>query len=431
MSGAVVTGIGVVSPLGIGSAAFATALLEGASVARTIRGFEADGFPVRIACEIDDADLPLDLVHPKARKLMSRATLFAALASVLARDDAQLGATAVAPDRLGVVFGTGGMGAVDREFLELEVRTLRGCEEAGGFTWQRFCDMYQRFVNPLTPIRALPNLPAGTLGILHDAQGCNLTVATACASGTQAIGEALRALRRNEADVVLTGGADAMINPTGILGFHLLGALSCRNDEPLRASRPFDSARDGFVMGEGAAVLVLEREEFATARGAPILGRITGFASTCDAYRMTDERPDADGAIRAMRGALRDAELSPDDIGYINAHGTGTVMNDRLESLAVRAVFGDAPPPVSSTKSMHGHALAAAGAMEAAATLLALRARRLPPTINHDSPDPACDIDCVPNRARPTTALAALSNSFGFGGQNACLALSINCSEAS
>jgi 3-oxoacyl-[acyl-carrier-protein] synthase II len=431
MNDVVITGIGIVSPLGTGSEAFTAALLRGESVARPITGFEANGFPVRIACEVDEPELPVGLVPPKSRKLMSRATLFAALASVLARREAQLGAEDVAAERLGVVFGAGGMGAVDPEFLELEMRTLRGCEEAGGFTWERFCEMYQRFVNPLTPIRGLPNLTAGTLGILHDAQGCNLTVATACASGTQAIGEALRALRRGEADVILTGGTDAMINPTGILGFHLLGALSRRNADPTHASRPFDRDRDGFVMGEGAAAFVLEREEFATARGAPILGRVLGFASTCDAYRMTDERPDAGGAIRAMRGALRDADLSTTDIGYINAHGTGTVMNDRLETLAVRTVFGGAAPPASSTKSMHGHLLAGAGAIEAAATVLALRRQRLPPTINHDTPDPECDIDCVPNRARPSAAVTALSNSFGFGGQNACLALSANVSEAS
>jgi 3-oxoacyl-[acyl-carrier-protein] synthase II len=431
MNNVVVTGIGVISPLGIGNSAFVSALLRGASVARRIQGFEADGFPVRIACEIDDTDLPTELVPAKARKLMSRATLFAALASVLARDNARLGAAEVEPDRLGVVFGAGGMGAVDREFLELEVRTLRGCEEAGGFTWERFCAMYQQFVNPLTPIRALPNLPAGTLGILHDAQGCNLTVATACASGTQAIGEALRALRRGEADAIIAGGTDAMINPTGILGFHMLGALSRRNHDPERASRPFDRDRDGFVMGEGAAVLVLERAEFAVARGAPVLGTILGFASTCDAYRMTDERPDASGATRAMQAALRDAQLQPTDIGYINAHGTGTVMNDRLETRAIRTVFGNAPPPVSSTKSMHGHVLAGAGAMEVAATLLSLRQNRLPPTINHETPDPECDIDCIPNVARPAAALAALSNSFGFGGQNACLAFSANLSEDS
>lgn len=430
MSGVVVTGIGVVSPLGIGREAFASALRAGTSAARAITCFEAAGFPVRFACEIDDATLPLALLPPKSRKLMSRATTFAALASRMARDDAALGPADVDAGRLGIVFGAGGMGAVDLEFLDLEVRTLQACEADGGFTWERFCRRYQEIVNPLTPIRALPNLAAGTLGILHGAEGPNLTVATACASGTQAIGEGMRLLQRDDADVVITGGADAMINPTGMLGFHLLGALSTRNDDPARASRPFDLGRDGFVMAEGAAALVLEREEFAAARGARILGRVLGFASTCDAYRMTDEHPEASGAIRAMRNALRDAGLAPGDVGYVNAHGTGTVMNDRLEARAAHSVFGPAVPPISSTKSAHGHALAAAGAIEAAATIVALREGWLPPTLNHERPDPACDVDCVPNAPRPTTALTALSNSFGFGGQNACLALAAHPAEA-
>jgi 3-oxoacyl-[acyl-carrier-protein] synthase II len=422
MSDVVVTGVGVVSGIGCGRAAFAASLQAGRGGAAPVRGFDATGFPVRIACEVDDASLPVHLLPPKARKLMSRATLFACVAAQLARSDADLAADAVDPERLGVAFGAGGMGAVDREFLETEVRTLEACAAAGGFTWQRFCDSYQRIVNPLTPIRALPNLAAGTLGILHDAQGPNLTVATACTSGTQAVGEALRALQRDEADVMITGGADAMVNPTGVLGFHLLGALSVRNDDPAHASRPFDLERDGFVLGEGAGALILEREEFARARGAPVLGRVLGYASGCDAYRMTDERPDGVGAIRVMRAALRDAALAPGDVGYINAHGTGTRMNDRIEALAIRTVF-DAPPPVSSTKSMTGHLLAGAGAIEAIATLLALAGGWLPPTINYCTPDPECDIDCVPNRTRPAQTRAALSNSFGFGGQNASLAL--------
>jgi 3-oxoacyl-[acyl-carrier-protein] synthase II len=297
------------------------------------------------------------------------------------------------------------------------------CHDAGGFTWERFCDAYQGMTNPLAAIRALPNLAAGTLGILHNAQGCNVTVATACTSGTQAIGEALHALQRGDADVMITGGADAMINPTGILGFHLLGALSCRNDDPARASRPFDAGRDGFVIGEGAGALILEREEFARARGAVIRGRVIGYASACDAYRMTDERPDGAGAVRTMRGALRSAGLAPDDVDYINAHGTGTRMNDRLETLAIRTVFGAAAPPVSSTKSMVGHMLAGAGAIEAIATLIGLVEGWLPPTINYETPDPDCDLDYVPGHARPARVNLALSNSFGFGGQNACLAL--------
>ncbi|HSJ14517.1 MAG TPA: beta-ketoacyl-[acyl-carrier-protein] synthase family protein [Longimicrobiales bacterium] len=419
----VVTGMGVVCATAIGRDAFARALQTGRCGAGILRGFDASGFPVRIACEVDDSSLPDDAVPAKARKLMSRATLFAAVAARLASDDAGLAAGVAEPERVGVAFGAGGMGSVDREFLETQLAAIHACEAAGGFTWDRFSDAYQRLVNPLAAIRALPNLAAGTLGILHDAQGPNLTVATACTSGTQAIGEALRALQRDEVDVMITGGADAMVNPTGVLGFHLLGALSRRNDDPEHACRPFDQARDGFVIGEGAGALVLEREEFARARGACVVGRVTGYASACDAYRMTDERPDASGAARTMRTAVRDARLAPGDIGYINAHGTGTRMNDRLETLAIRTVFGGSAPPTSSTKSMVGHVLAGAGAVEAIATLIALAGGWLPPTINYTAPDPECDLDYVPNVARPATVQAALSNSFGFGGQNACLVL--------
>lgn len=423
MNGVVVTGMGVVCATAIGRAAFADALQAGRSGAGPLRGFDAAAFPVRIACEIDVADLPEHAVPAKSRKLMSRATLFAAVAAGLARDDAGLAPDAADPQRVGVVFGAGGMGTVDMEFLDVELRAIEACHANGGFTWETFCDAYQRLINPLAAIRALPNLAAGTLGILHNAQGANLTVATACTSGTQAIGEALRALQRGEADVMITGGADAMINPTGMLGFHLLGALSRRNDDPAHASRPFDGERDGFVIGEGAGALILEREEFARARGAVVRGRVIGYASGCDAYRLTDERPDGEGAARTMRGALRDAMIAPTDVGYINAHGTGTRMNDRLETLAIRTVFGAAAPPVSSTKSMIGHVLAGAGAIEAVATLIALAEGWLPPTINYETADPECDLDYVPRIARMASVDVALSNSFGFGGQNACLAL--------
>jgi 3-oxoacyl-[acyl-carrier-protein] synthase II len=423
VSAVVVTGMGLVCATATGVAEFAAALRAGREGAATLRAFDATGFPVRIACEVPDAALPDDAVPPKARKLMSRATLLAAVAARLAREDAALGTEAVAPERLGVAFGAGGMGSVDNEFLDAQLRAIQACERAGGFTPQRFCDAYQQTVNPLAAIRALPNLAAGTLGILHDAQGCNLTVATACTSGTQAIGEALRVLQRGDADVMITGGADAMVNPTGVLGFHLLGALSRRNEDPAHACRPFERNRDGFVIGEGAGALILEREEFARARGARIRGRVLGYASGCDAYRITDERPDGAGAARAMRAALQDGGLGPGDVGYINAHGTGTRMNDRVETLAIRTVFAGRAPPVSSTKSMIGHLLAGAGAVEAIATLVALTEGWLPPTINYDAPDPDCDLDYVPNTARVAHVRAALSNSFGFGGQNACLLL--------
>jgi 3-oxoacyl-[acyl-carrier-protein] synthase II len=233
----------------------------------------------------------------------------------------------------------------------------------------------------------------------------------------------MRMIQRGDADVVMAGGTDAMINPVGILGFSMLGTLSRHNDDPARAARPFDARRDGFVVGEGAAMLVLERESVARARGATVLAELAGYGCTCDAWRITDERPDAEAAVRAMRNCVEDAGASLADVGYVNAHGTGTPMNDATESRALRTLFGAALAgvPVSSTKSMIGHLLAAAGAVEAAAVVLALLGGFLPPTINYEAPDPECDLDVVPNAARPARVDAALSNSFGFGGQNACL----------
>ncbi len=424
-AGVVVTGMGIVSVLGVGVDSFWGSVRDGTSGVRRISALDVSGFPVQIACEVDDGDLPMELIRPrKALKLMGRSTVFAALAGAMARDEAGLGEDHLDPQRFGVVFGAGGMGAVDLEFLQAEVQTLRACEKAGGFTWERFCEMYQRTVNPLAPLRALPNAAAATCAILLGARGPNATVATACSSGTHAIGMALRELQHGTADVMIAGGTDAMVNPTGLLGFHLLGTLSRRNEAPEVASRPFDRDRDGFVIGEGAAALVLEREEFARARGVPVLGRVLGFGSSCDAYRMTDGREDGSGPADAMEAALRDAAVQPSDIGYINAHGTSTELNDRVETIAIKTVFGKAVPPVSSTKSMIGHLLAGAGAVEAVATLMALREEFLPPTINLDRPDPACDLDYIPNVGRPSAARYALSNSFGFGGQNACVVLS-------
>jgi len=248
-------------------------------------------------------------------------------------------------------------------------------------------------------------------------------VATACTAGTQAIGDAVRLLRDGQVDVMLAGGADATINPMGILGFGMLGTLSRRNEEPEAASRPFERSRDGFVLGEGAAVLVLERESLARARGARIRAEVLGYAATCDAYRITDERPDAAGAAAAVRGCLQDAGIGPAEVDYVNAHGTSTPMNDRIETAVMKEVFGAraAQVPISSTKSMLGHLLAAAGAVEMAACVLCLEAGFLPPTINLVEPDPECDLDYVPHRARVARFDTALSNSFGFGGQNACL----------
>ena len=427
----VVTGVGVVSPVGIGADAFDAALRGGRSGAGPITAFDADGFSSRIACEVDDAALePARYVRPpKLLKTMSRATTFAVVAAAMARESARLGPDDADPTRVGVTLGAGGMGPVDMDLMSGQAKAiLAAAAETGALTYDvpAFARAFRRLTNPLASLRGLPNLAAASIAIQQDARGPNATIATACSSGTQAIGEGLRLLQRGDADVVFAGGADAMINPVGVEGFSMLGTLSCHNEEPARASRPFDRTRDGFVIGEGAAVVVLEREAHARARGVPIRAVLAGYGVTCDAFRITDERPDADGAARAIELALRDAGLAATDVQYVNAHGTGTVMNDIIETRALRRAFGAHAGAlrVSSTKSMIGHLLAAAGAAELVATVLALEGGYLPPTINYAEPDPECDLDYVPNVAREERFSAAISNSFGFGGQNACPVIS-------
>jgi 3-oxoacyl-[acyl-carrier-protein] synthase II len=266
-------------------------------------------------------------------------------------------------------------------------------------------------------------MPAGHLASLFNAQGPNLNCLTACAASSQAIGEAAEIIRRGDADAMLSGGAHSMIHPFGVTGFNLLTALSTRNDDPARASRPFDRDRDGFVLGEGAGMVVLEDLEHARARGAQIYGEILGYGSSADAYRITDIHPEGRGAVTCIKMALRDARLNPEDLGYINAHGTSTSVNDKVETMAIKGALGQAAykVPVSSIKSMMGHLIAAAGSVEAIACLLAIDRGVLPPTINYETPDPDCDLDYVPNAAREANVRYALSNSFGFGGQNISL----------
>ena len=281
-------------------------------------------------------------------------------------------------------------------------------------------------LHPITELEQEPNMPAGHLASLFGAEGPNLNCLTACAASSQAIGEAVEIIRRGEADVMLSGGAHSMIHPFGVTGFNLLTALSTRNDEPQRASRPFDRDRDGFVLGEGAGMVVLENLEGAQARGAKIYGEIVGYGSTADAFRITDTHPEGRGAISCMKMALADAGLGLDDVDYINAHGTSTAVNDRVESLAIKQVFGPRAYqiPISSTKSMMGHLIAAAGATELIICLLAIRDNVVPPTTNYENVDPDCDLDYIPNVARPHRCDAALNNSFGFGGQNISLLVS-------
>jgi 3-oxoacyl-[acyl-carrier-protein] synthase II len=424
-----ITGVSAITPVATTAADFAAALRAGRSGVRPISAFPAAGFETRIAAEVDGAFDPSSFAQPrKAAKLMSRATLFAVAAAAMARQDAGLGSGDVDPERLAVSLGAGGMGPVDLDMLQGQHAAILAAarEQEGGYEHTdlaAFARAYRALTNPIQGLRGLPNSAAANVAIQQNARGPNNTIATACTSGTQAIGEGMRLIRSGAADVVFAGGTDAMVNPVGILGFGLLGTLSRRNDEPERASRPFDRDRDGFVVGEGAAVVVLERESFARARGARVLAEAAGYGVTCDAYRITDERPDASGATAAIRRCLEDAGADPGDVQYINAHGTGTKMNDQLETRAIRAALGAHAQAVavSSTKSMIGHLVAAAGAVECVACVIALAEQFLPPTINYDTPDPECDLDYVPNRARPRRIDAALSNSFGFGGQNACL----------
>jgi 3-oxoacyl-[acyl-carrier-protein] synthase II len=413
----------MVTALGIGRERFWEGILASRSAARTVDWLRDAGIPNCFACPVDDTGFDLaDFVSDrKSIKLMSRAARHAIVASELAMRDAAMDPREIEPERAGVVLGAGGVGLHDRDFLDslIEMTRRMGTEPARADFYESAC----RSIHPLMPIRLLPNIAAAHVAITHGFRGENLTICTACTSGTQALGEGLRMLRQDRADVVLAGGTDAMINPVGIIGFGMLGVLSRRAEDPEHASRPFDRDRDGFVMGEGAALFVLETRDHARKRGARALAELAGYGTCSDAYRVTDERQDGSGPAQAMQRALDDAGVEPSAVDYVNAHGTGTVMNDRTEVVALRQTFGErlSRIPVSSTKSQIGHLLAAAGAVEAAACVLGLGSQIAPPTINYVNPDPECDIDVVPNRPRAMHLEHVLSNSFGFGGQNACL----------
>jgi 3-oxoacyl-[acyl-carrier-protein] synthase II len=302
-------------------------------------------------------------------------------------------------------------------------RMMTLASAGGDFSLKTFVESGLSELDPVAELEQEPNMPASYLASMFNAQGPNANCLTACAASSQAVGEATEIIRRGEADVMLSGGAHSMIHPFGVTGFNLLTALSERNDEPERASRPFDLHRDGFVLGEGAAMVVLEEYERAKARGATIYGEIAGYGTTADAFRITDTHPEGRGAASSITMALNDAGLNQADVHYINAHGTSTAVNDRVETLAVRKAFGEHANgiPMSSTKSMTGHLIAAAGATELIICLMSMRDNIVPPTINYDTPDPQCDLDYVPNKAREHKVRAALNNSFGFGGQNIAL----------
>ena len=401
----VVTGVGLVSSLGIGTQATWEALCAGRSGISTITRFDASEFTTRIAGEVKGF-APLEFIDKKDIKKMDVFIQYAIAASEFALCDAGLKTNQPLGPRVGVFIasGIGGFGTIEREH--------RALLEGG-----------PRKISPFFIPSAIINLAAGQVSIRFGAKGPNSATCTACAASAHAIGDAFQIVRRGEADVMIAGGSEAAITPMGVGGFAAMRALSTRNDEPERASRPFDKDRDGFIIGEGAGVLILEEREQAHARGVPIYAELVGYSMSADAFHMTAPAEDGDGAVRVMRATLQHAGIEPSAVDYINAHGTSTPHNDRLETLAIKACFGDhaASLPISSTKSMTGHLLGAAGGLEAGISVLVVRDQVIPPTINLDHPDPECDLDYVPNERREATVEYVLSNSFGFGGTNASL----------
>ena len=397
------TGLGLVSPLGTGVQKNWDALMQGRSGIRKIERFPADGFASQIAGEVPDFKAE-DYIEAKEIKKMDLFIQYAFGAAVMAVEDSGLKIEGEFAEAVGVIIGVGLCGL---DTIEVTHKAL--------------LDGGPRKISPFFIPKVISNLAAGHVAIRYGAKGVNWTPTSACASGSHAIGEAFHLIRRGLQDAVIAGGAESAITPLGVGGFAAMKALSTRNDEPERASRPFDKERDGFVIGEGSGVLILEEREQALKRGAKIYAEVIGYGANGDAYHMTAPAPEGEGAARCMRLALKDAGIAPSEIDYINAHGTSTEYNDANETIAIKTVFGEqaAKLPVSSTKSMTGHLLGAAGAVEGAYCVLALQQGMLPPTINYENPDPACDLDYVPNQARKADINVALSNSFGFGGTNA------------
>jgi len=400
-----VTGVGLVSPVGVGTEESWRNLLAGKSGVAPITHFDTTGFGATIGAEVKGFD-PQRYVEKKDLKKMGLFIQFALAASQFAMEQAQLKITPEIADRAGVYIGSGigGFDVIEREHTALM---------QGG----------PRKISPFFIPAAIVNLASGFVSIRWGAKGPNSATCTACSSSTHAVGDSFKLIQHCAADVMICGGAEAAITPMGVGGFASMRALSTRNHEPAKASRPFDRDRDGFVIGEGAGILILEEMGFAMKRGVPILGEVVGYGMSGDAFHITAPAEDADGAVRVMKNALADAHLLPEQVEYINAHGTSTPYNDRMETLAVKKVFGEhaAKLAISSTKSMTGHLLGGAGGLEAGITVLALRDQIMPPTINLENPDPDCDLDYVPNQSRTAHLEYALSNSFGFGGTNAAL----------
>jgi len=402
----VMTGAGAVTPVGNTAEEFWASLLAGRSGIGPITRFDASQMPTRIAGEIKGFD-PLKYIDKKDDRKFDRFLKYAVACAVLAVEDAGLKTDRVDATRFGVLVGSG-IGGIETLLEQYAILTEKGPDR----------------VSPFFVPMIIVNMASGVISMRFGARGPNSSVVTACATGNHAIGDAMRIIQRGDADVMIAGGAEAIIVPLTIAGFCQMKAMSTRNDDPTKASRPFDAERDGFVCGEGGGLVVLESLEHARAREARIYAEIVGYGMTGDAHHMTAPDPEGDGAARAMAAALRDATLEPSSVGYINAHGTSTPYNDKFETIAIKRVFGDHAKKlaVSSTKSMTGHLLGAAGGIEAIATAFALHHGMLPPTMNYEKPDPDCDLDYIPNQARKQEIEVALSNAFGFGGTNATLA---------
>lgn len=415
----VVTGMGCITPMGTEIDTVWAKLLRGESGVGLTTTFDASQFPTKISAEVRNWDITDIGEDPAVWKHRGRHSRFAAGAAKKAMIDSGMESVQMDRSRFGVYLGAG---EGQQNFFSF-TQMMASAMENGNFDVGKFTRSGLEMLHPIAELEQEPNMPAGHLAAMFDAQGPNANCLTACAASSQAIGEAVELIRRGDADVMLSGGAHSMIHPFGVTGFNLLTALSTHNGDPTKASRPFDRDRDGFVLGEGAAMVVLEELEHAKARGAKIHGEVLGYGSTADAYRITDTHPEGRGASKCIRLALEDASLGLNDIDYINAHGTSTDVNDKVETLAIKTVFGPRAYkiPVSSTKSMMGHLIAAAGATEVIVCLQAIATGVLPPTTNYETPDPDCDLDYIPNEAREARCDRALSNSFGFGGQNISL----------
>ena len=401
----VITGYGVIAPIGIGKDDFWNALVAGKSGVTRISSFDASQFSSQICAAVKNFE-PEKYIDKKKLRKMDRFTQLAFAAAEMAIEDAKLDMEKEDHFRVGVIVGSG-IGGIATVAIEHKTLLERG----------------PRWVSPFMIPMLITNIAAGEIAIAYNIQGPNYSLSSACATSNHTVGDALRLIRYGDADVIIAGGSEAAVTPLGLAGFCSAKALSTRNDEPERASRPFDKERDGFVMGEGAGIVVLESLEHALSRRASIQAELVGYGATDDAYHITAPSPDGLSAARAMSNALADGGLKPEEIDYINAHGTSTPLNDKVETLAIKKVFGEYAYkiPISSNKSMIGHLLGAAGVVELIATIISMEKEIIPPTINYEFPDPECDLDYVPNKARPKKIEVALSNSLGFGGHNATL----------